>query len=156
MAAPVSFNRWFGEGTNISSLLMPILSHDLRLCGDSLTIQLPAEAEAVKSWHSIMPPRMGKSVFISYSRTSALEPARALCQALAERGIGAFMDEREITPGSPFPEDLAAALLESTLVFVFADAEYFRKPWCILEYGVALAPLRAVKEDGARHVAKDC
>lgn len=96
---------------------------------------------------------MGNVVFISYSRATAMESARALRDALSERGIEAFLDEREIKLGNPFPEDLADALFKANVVFVFADTTYFQKPWCVYEYNVALAPLRVSEDEtSADHV----
>jgi hypothetical protein len=83
-----------------------------------------------------------QKVFISYARTSAGVPARALRDALASKGIDAFLDERVIPPGSQFPDELATALLDSHLVVVLADTGYFQRPWCVYEFQVAITPAR--------------
>jgi tetratricopeptide (TPR) repeat protein len=89
---------------------------------------------------------MGNTVFISYSRATALKQARALHDALRQRGIEVFLDEREIEPGNPFPEDLADSLLKANVVFIFADSTYFGKPWCVYEYNVVLASLHVTED----------
>lgn len=71
--------------------------------------------------------------------------------ALAARGIGAFLDERAIPPGSSFPQDLADALLQARVMLVFADATYFERPWCVYEFQVAVAPYR-VLTTGLDHI----
>lgn len=81
-------------------------------------------------------------VFLSYSRSSTKAEAASLRDALARDGVTVFFDEHEIPPGSRFPDDLADALLRARLVVVFADPAYFRRPWCVYEYRVALAPYR--------------
>src|SRR4029453_5527408 len=55
-------------------------------------------------------------------------------------------DERQIPYGSPFPQDIATALLESRLAIIFADETYFRRPFCVYEFQVIVAPYKAAGE----------
>jgi hypothetical protein len=85
---------------------------------------------------------MSHDVFISYAHASALQEARALREALEAAGVHVFLDERSILPGSEFPSDIADALLQSRLILVLADENYFQRPWCIYEFQVVIAPYR--------------
>jgi hypothetical protein len=51
-----------------------------------------------------------------------------------------FLDTREIAPGAPFPDELAAAVAAARVVVVFADPAYFSRPWCVRELEAALGP----------------
>lgn len=93
----------------------------------------------------------GSDLFISYARSAGLETARALRDALAARGISAFLDEHSIESGEPFPAEIADALLGARLILVLADAAYFGRPWCVYEFQAAVAPFRA-RGDGLDHV----
>ena len=88
-------------------------------------------------------PPVGFDVFVSYARSTARPAARALRDALAAQGHRVFLDEREIPPGSTFPEEIADGLLGARVIAVLADETYFARPWCVYEYQVALAPFRA-------------
>ncbi len=79
-------------------------------------------------------------VFISYARSSAKEQATALKDALIEKGVKVFLDEKEIPAGGTFPTYLADALIDTRLVIVFADETYFSKTWCVYEFKVCIAP----------------
>jgi tetratricopeptide (TPR) repeat protein len=85
------------------------------------------------------PKQRSHEVFISYSRAKDVKHARRVRDLLNERGINVFLDEHDIEPGSPFPEDLADALLSAKVVLVFASNDYFERPWCVSEFNVAVA-----------------
>jgi len=53
---------------------------------------------------------MTTEVFISYSRAGSLDEARALRDSLEAQNIHVFLDERSISPGDPYPDDIADAL----------------------------------------------
>src|SRR5688572_15839634 len=94
-------------------------------------------------------PPVGFDVFVSYARATARPAARALRDALVAQGHRVFLDEREIPPGSTFPEELADGLLGARVIVVLADETYFARPWCVYEYQVALAPFRAGTDQAA-------
>lgn len=82
-------------------------------------------------------------VFISYARSGSLNEARGLRDALAAKGISAFLDERSIEAGAPFPAEIADALLGARVFVLVADETYFTRPWCVYELQAAVAPFRA-------------
>jgi tetratricopeptide (TPR) repeat protein len=86
---------------------------------------------------------MGADVFISYAKAGTQQEARALRDALQAAGIGVFLDEEGIPPGSGFPTRIADGLLAARLMVIFADASYFSRPWCVYEFRVGTAPYRA-------------
>lgn len=88
-----------------------------------------------------------KSVFISYARSTSSEAAKALRKALVAAHIDAYLEIEEIPTGGTFPEHLAEALRSAHVVVVFADDTYFRRPWCVYEYLVAIAPYRRAPDD---------
>lgn len=77
---------------------------------------------------------MTQDAFISYARATQLRPARALRDALAARGIAAFLDERDIGRGEPFPDALATVIADARSIVVLLDAAYLSRPWCVREY----------------------
>lgn len=83
---------------------------------------------------------MNADVFISYERSQSRDQARSIASALKERGINAFLDEREISHGQRFPDELSAAMRGARIVLILFSAEYLKKPWCAYELRVALAP----------------
>ncbi len=98
---------------------------------------------------------MRRDVFISYAHATAHAEARAARDAFEAEGLGVFFDERVIPPGSPFPREIADALLGARAVLVFADENYFGREWCIREFQVAVAPYRAAhapEEAALEHV----
>ena len=86
---------------------------------------------------------MQRRVFISYTRSGSAAAAEAARDALAADGIDVFLDTEAIEPGSRFPARLADALEKAHGVLVFAEPEYFARPWCLYEFRVAMAPYRA-------------
>ena len=77
---------------------------------------------------------MSVDVFISYAHATAQAAARQLRDELSASGLKVFLDEHQIPYGSPFPRDIASALLESRLAVVFADETYFARPFCAYEF----------------------
>lgn len=95
---------------------------------------------------------MTPEVFISYSRVGSLDQARALRDPLEAQQVQVFLDERSISSGEPFPDDIADALLASRVFVVLADEFYFSRPWCVYEFQAAVAPYR-VNQAALPHIA---
>ena len=83
---------------------------------------------------------MAYDVFLSYSRAASRPHAvalrDALCATLSREQV--FLDTDDIAPGAQFPDELAAAVAAARAVVVFADAQYFSRPWCVRELEAAL------------------
>jgi hypothetical protein len=86
---------------------------------------------------------MSAQVFLSVAGSS-LEYARVLRRALEGRNISAFLYEKDIPPGTIFPEEITHSLLEANLVVIFLDNQYLKRWWCVREFIAAVAPFRAV------------
>jgi hypothetical protein len=86
-------------------------------------------------------------VFISYARSTSKDAARAL---EAKLGDTAFLDEREIELGDPFPLAIFKALLDSRVVVVFVDAVYFERWFCRREWQIAVRPFLRPPDGTAR------
>lgn len=95
---------------------------------------------------------MTASVFISYARSTSAAAARAL---KAELGEDAFLDETELEAGEQFPQPLFEALLESRVVVVFADEQYFRSWYCLRELETALHPFLRAPDAAAADAVLD-
>jgi tetratricopeptide (TPR) repeat protein len=78
--------------------------------------------------------------FISYARSSSALEAKALHEKLTQKGYSVFLDEKEIPPGSVFPQYLADGLNASRIIIVLATDLYFKKPWCVREFQTILLP----------------
>lgn len=79
---------------------------------------------------------MSTDVFISYARTVSSSAAQALASRIGPR---AFLDISQIDDGSEFPEILFDALLDASIVVIFASAAYSERRFCRLECQLALA-----------------
>src|SRR5271170_3758548 len=88
---------------------------------------------------------MPADVFISYSRVASSEAAQALAWMLGTR---AFFDLNHIEDGGEFPEVLLSALLDASVVVIFASADYSQSRFCRLECQLALA----AGDDNASHL----
>ena len=78
-------------------------------------------------------------VFISYARGSTQTEAKALHHALGGQDGLAFLDTTDIQPGATFPRELVEAVLGARCIVVFADATYFQRRFCLMEWELALA-----------------
>ncbi|WP_163988858.1 tetratricopeptide repeat protein [Pyxidicoccus caerfyrddinensis] len=81
---------------------------------------------------------MSRPVFISYARGTSRPFAEALQRELGVESC--FLDTTDIAAGERFPEVLAEGLFASKVAVVFADAEYFRRWYCLWELETLLAP----------------
>jgi tetratricopeptide (TPR) repeat protein len=75
-------------------------------------------------------------VFISYSRRTSTAEAQALAERLDDL---AFLDTGAIEDGASFPERLLDAILDASVVVIFATAGYTETQFCRLEMHLALA-----------------
>jgi tetratricopeptide (TPR) repeat protein len=80
--------------------------------------------------------RMPPPVFISYSRGASAPHAQALAARLGDL---AFLDTTAIDDGDQFPERLLNAILDSSVVVIFATQSYSQSRFCRLEMRLALA-----------------
>ncbi len=81
---------------------------------------------------------MSRAVFISYARSTSRPYAEALQREVGQEDC--FLDTTDIAAGERFPETIAQALFASRVAVVFADAEYFRRWYCLWELETLLAP----------------
>jgi tetratricopeptide (TPR) repeat protein len=88
-------------------------------------------------------------IFISYARWTSGPYAEALHQALARRGVGAFLDRADLGSGTEFPGALTTALLEARVFVLFADDVYFTRWYCLRELRLALAAFETLAARGA-------
>src|SRR5260370_661367 len=79
-----------------------------------------------------MPP----PVFISYSRTASTPHAQSVATRLADL---AFLDTTAIDDGAPFPPHILDAILDSSIIIIFATTAYSQSRFCRLEMRLALA-----------------
>jgi tetratricopeptide (TPR) repeat protein len=86
-------------------------------------------------------------VFISYARSESRDQARSIAAALKDRGISAFLDEKEIGHGQRFPVELSEAMREARIVLVLLSEAYLEKPWCAFELRISLAPYKRVRAE---------
>lgn len=90
---------------------------------------------------------MRHRVFISYSRGASRATAEALFTELNQWAPGsAFIDFQDLTHGEEFPQRILDAELGAELVVVFAEPAYFHRWYCLVEFGIALEPLRRAYE----------
>ena len=77
-------------------------------------------------------------VFISYPRSarSKVEPIKARLTAL---GLDCYFDIERIDGGANFPDVIDRALRSSKAVLCCWTAEYFKRPWCMIECRDAIA-----------------
>ncbi|HVR08509.1 MAG TPA: TIR domain-containing protein, partial [Thermoanaerobaculia bacterium] len=87
---------------------------------------------------SVSGSRRNFDVFISHSSVDA-EWARRLKNALAERGLRAWLDRDEIRPGDLFIKDLEGGLSESAAALILVSPESMQSRWVEEEYVRALA-----------------
>jgi tetratricopeptide (TPR) repeat protein len=76
-------------------------------------------------------------IFISYARTTSTRQAEALHREL---GRESFFDTSNIEDGERFDKRLIEALLDASVVVIFADETYFTRWYCLRELRTALAP----------------
>jgi tetratricopeptide (TPR) repeat protein len=79
---------------------------------------------------------MSRPVFISYSRGTSAPHARALAESLGDL---VFLDTSGIDDGDQFPQHLLEAILDSSVVVIFATKVYSERRFCRLEMRLALA-----------------
>jgi hypothetical protein len=79
---------------------------------------------------------MSHPVFISYSRTASTPHAEALA---TKPGDLAFLDTTAIDDGAPFPPHILDAILDASLIVIFATTAYSESRFCRLEMRLALA-----------------
>jgi tetratricopeptide (TPR) repeat protein len=96
---------------------------------------------------------MRHNVFLSYSRQTSHEHARALFEALGGPKGAAFLDESAGTTGEQFSPVLLDALLGARVVVIFADDAYFQRFFCLWELELALSAFLALAP-GASEEAK--
>lgn len=87
---------------------------------------------------------MVADVFLSYARSVSAGQAQAVQQALADRGISAFLDKSDIEFGARFPEAIVDALLGARVVVLFVCDAYFARRYCVWESRCALRPFEVV------------
>lgn len=75
-------------------------------------------------------------VFISYSRRTSTAQVQSLAVRLGDL---VFVDTSAIEDGSQFPEHLLNAILDASVVVIFATAAYAESQFCRLEMRMALA-----------------
>ncbi len=81
---------------------------------------------------------MGEAVFISHAGPQKDRYALPLRRDLENRGVRAFVDERDLPAGGSSGPHMEAACRQAKLVIFLITREFLQREWCMLELRWAL------------------
>jgi hypothetical protein len=85
----------------------------------------------------VSPGIKAPKVFVSYSLSDA-KYAKELVRALKRRGVRAWLDQFEISPGAPVQEEIEKALRASDAILILLTQESVSNPHVFFEIGAAV------------------